>query len=112
MTYTVYNTDANIQTIWDIVLDNTPEEGAGKYSKNFLKKYPPEHHVSFPVANGWTERQRAMYLLKGWFTEDKLVNGTDYLFLRVDNHETIRVWFAEPANCSFYAMKYSCQKNL
>ena len=97
--------------MWDEVLSTPPEQGAGKYSKNFLKKYPVEHHLTIKIKNNWTDRTRAMYQLKELFNKDNLVNGTDYLFLRVDNFETIRVWFADPANCSFYAMKYSCQKN-
>ena len=94
--------------MWDEILNTPPEQGAGKYSKNFLKKYPPEHHVEFNVINNWRSRQETMYKLKKLFTQDGLVNGTDYLFLRVDNHETIRVWFAQPENCSFYAMKFAC----
>lgn len=92
--------------MWDEILNTPPEQGAGKYAKNFLKKYPVEHHVEFKVINNWRSRQETMYKLKKMFTEDGLVNGADFLFLRVDNNEIIRVWFANPENCSFYSLKY------
>ena len=69
-----------------------------------------ENEVAFEVSRNWVSRQKAMYMLKTWFNEDNLVNGQDYLFLQVDNSDCIKVWFAEPSNCSFYTLKYNVEE--
>ena len=69
-----------------------------------------ENEVAFKVSRNWVSRQKAMYMLKTWFNEDNLVNGQDYLFLQVDSNDCIKVRFAEPSNCSFYALKYNVEE--
>jgi hypothetical protein len=71
-----------------------------------------DNEVAFEVPRNWVGRQTAMYTLKRWFNEDNLVNGQDYLFLQIDNSNCIKVRFAEPSNCSFYALKYKCQEKV
>lgn len=68
--------------------------------------------VEFPVKeNWWTERQRIMYAIKGWCTEQGLRNGTDYLFMRMpDDRKHIPIWFKEQCYASMLAMALYAQE--
>ena len=67
-------------------------------------RFDDSNIVEFPVNGNVHTRQKVMYTIKKWCTEQGLKNGQDYLFRPVKDNTHIPVWFREQCYASMLAM--------